>query len=153
MRYLKFGIAAAVMSLAAASVAAVAAEGNPVADRKAVMQSVGAAAGLGGGMMKGEIAYTPAAGKAAIATMNAAGHTFGALFPEGSDVAANTTAAPKIWEDRAGFDAELAKFSGAAHAAADASGKEGPADVEAFKASFAPILGTCKSCHEGYRVK
>lgn len=140
-------------SVAYAGVVAVAhAADTPVDVRKSIMQSVGAAAGLGGGMMKGEVTYSPAAGKAAIATMNAAAHTFGAYFPEGSDQG-DTTAAPAIWSDAAGFEAELIKFSSAASAAAAAAGKDGPADLDAFKASFGPVLGTCKACHEGYRVK
>lgn len=125
---------------------------DPLATRQAVMSSVGGAAGLGGGMMKGEIAYSPAAGKAAIATMRAASLTFGDYFPDGSD-SGDTEAAPAIWSDRAGFDAEIAKFAAATEAAAKASGKGGPADLDAFKAAFGPIFGSCKACHEGYRVK
>lgn len=125
---------------------------DPIKTRQAVMSSVGAAAGLGGGMMKGELDYTPAAGKAAIATMRAASMTFGSYFPDGSTTG-NTEAAPAIWSDRAGFDAELAKFAGATEKAVAASGKAGPADIDAFKAAFGPVLGTCKACHEGYRVK
>ena len=34
-----------------------------------------------------------------------------------------------------------------------ASGKDGPADLDAFKAAVGPIFGTCKSCHEGYQVR
>lgn len=153
MRRFKYGFALACLGMAAVTANAVSASDDPVASRKAVMQSVGAAAGLGGGMLKGQTAYSPAAGKAAIATMNAAGHTFGDLFPEGSEMADNTTAAPSIWDDRAGFDAALAKFADATSAAAKASGKDGPADLDAFKVAFGPILSTCKSCHETYRVK
>lgn len=141
--------AAGIAAIPAISIAA----DDPVAARKAVMQSVGAAAGLGGGMMKGEIGYTPAAGKAAIATLNAAAHTYGDLFPEGSDLAADTTAAPAIWDNRAGFNDELAKFASAAAAAMTAAGKEGPADLDAFKAAIGPVFASCKSCHEGFRVK
>lgn len=142
-----------IASLAVVSgLGAVQAADDPVAIRQAVMSSVGAAAGLGGGMMKGEIAYTPAAGKAAISAMRAASLSFGDYFPDGSD-GGTTEAAPAIWSDRAGFDAQTAKFAAATEAAAAASGKSGPADVEAFKAAFGPIFGTCKSCHEGYRVK
>lgn len=120
--------------------------------RKAVMQSVGAAAGLAGGMMKGEIPYSPAAGKSAIASMNAAAVTFGDYFPAGSDTG-ETTASPKIWEDAAGFKAALAKFGTDTGAAMNASGKVGPADLDAFKAAMGPVFANCKACHEAYRVK
>lgn len=135
-----------------AGLGAAQADEDPTKVRQAIMSSVGAAAGLGGGMMKGELAYTPAAAKAAIATMRAASVAFGGYFPEGSG-SGNTEAAPAIWSDRAGFDAELGKFAAAADKAAAASGKSGPADIDAFKAAFGPVLGTCKVCHEGYRVK
>ena len=38
-------------------------------------------------------------------------------------------------------------------AAADASGKDGPADADAFKAAAEPVLGTCKTCHDTYRLE
>lgn len=125
---------------------------DPIATRQAIMSSVGAAAGLGGGMMKGGIDYTPAAGKAAIAAMRAASVSFGDYFPEGSE-SGDTEAAPAIWSNRAGFDAEIAKFVAASEKAMAASGRPGPADFDAFKAVFGPVLGSCKSCHEGFRVK
>jgi len=147
MRRLVLGVAA----LCLTGMTAMAAD-DPVGVRKQIMTSVGAAAGLGGGMMKGEIDYTPAAGKAAIATMAAAAASFGSFFPEGTD-AGDTTASPKIWEDAAGFQAALDKFAADAGAAMAASGKDGPADLDAFKAAMGPVMGNCKSCHEAYRVK
>ncbi|GGB50488.1 cytochrome C556 [Roseibium aquae] len=152
MRKVMLGLVAGAVVLGG-PVVSVQAAGDPIAVRKAVMQSVGAAAGLGGGMMKGEIAYTPAAGKAAIASMNAAALSYGDFFPEGSESGGDTTAAAAIWEDRAGFAQELAKFASATGGAMQASGKDGPADLDAFKAAFGPVLQTCKSCHEGFRVK
>lgn len=125
---------------------------DPIKDRQAIMSSVGAAAGLGGGMMKGEIAYSPVAGKAAIATMNAASHSFGAFFPDGSNTG-DTGATEAVWDNSDGFAAELAKFSAATEKAMAAAGKAGPADLDAFKAAMGPIFGTCKSCHETYRKK
>jgi len=144
---------AAVLGLiAAAGFAAAAAQAadDPIATRQAIMSSVGAAAGLGGGMMKGEIDYSPAAGKAAIATMQAAALSYGDFFPEGSDQG-ETGATAAIWENPDGFAGELAKFAAATTSAMEASGKSGPADIEAFKAAFGPVLGSCKSCHETYR--
>ncbi|MEM8703924.1 MAG: cytochrome c [Pseudomonadota bacterium] len=131
---------------------AVHASDDPIATRQDIMSSVGAAAGLGGGMMKGQLDYSPAAGKAAIAAMNAASVSFGSFFPAGSDQG-DTEAAPAIWENADGFAAEIAKFSAAAGKAMEASGKGGPADLDAFKAAMGPIFGTCKSCHETYRTK
>ena len=145
----KFVVAALGVCLTASAAFAA---GDAITTRKTIMDSVAAAAGLGGGMMKGEIAYSPAAGKSAIATMAAASHSFGSFFPEGSDTG-DTTASPAIWSDAAGFEAALTKFAATADAAVKASGKNGPADVETFKAAFGPIMGNCKSCHEAFRVK
>ncbi|MEC9402338.1 MAG: cytochrome c, partial [Pseudomonadota bacterium] len=78
--------------------------------------------------------------------------TFGDYFPAGSDQG-ETGAAAAIWENPDGFSAELAKFADATSKAFEASGKDGPADVEAFKAAMGPVFGSCKSCHETYRKK
>lgn len=146
-------LAGAAMSagLVLATIPALASD-DPIATRQAIMSSMGAAAGLGGGMMKGEITYSPAAGKAAIATARAVALTFGDYFPAGSDQG-KTGAAPSIWENPDGFAAELTKLAEATAKGVEASGKDGPADVEAFKAAMGPIFGTCKSCHETYRKK
>jgi len=125
---------------------------DPIAVRKALMQATGAAAGLSGGMMKGEIAYNPAAGKSAIASLRAVAHSLGDYFPEGS-LTGDTTASPKIAEDADGWNKALAKFIADTDAAAKASGKDGPADLDAFKAAAGPVLGNCKACHEAFRVK
>ncbi|MCK7612773.1 c-type cytochrome [Roseibium sediminicola] len=147
----KFVVAGLAAGLGFAAIPAQASD-DPVAVRQSLMASMGAAAGLAGGMMKGEIAYSPAAGKSAIATARAVSLSFGDYFPAGSDQG-NTGAAPSIWENADGFAAELAKFTDATAKATEASGKDGPADVEAFKAAMGPIFGTCKSCHETYRKK
>ncbi len=125
---------------------------DPIAVRKALMQATGGAAGLAGGMMKGEIAYNPAAGKSAIASLRAVAHSFGEFFPDGS-LTGDTTASPKIADDADGWKKALAKFAADADAAAKASGKDGPADLDAFKAAAGPVLSNCKTCHEAFRVK
>lgn len=125
---------------------------DPVAARQKIMDATGAAAGLGGGMLKGEIPFSPAAGLAVLSTFSAAAATFGDYFPEGSS-GGETAAAPKIWEDRAAFDAELAEFAEAALAGQQAAGRDGPADLEAFKAAVTPVLGLCRDCHEGFRLR
>jgi cytochrome c556 len=141
------------LSVVVASVAAAYAADDPIAVRKALMQGVGASAGVSGAMMKSELPYSPAIGKAAIASINASAQAFGDYFPEGSDMGADTTASPKIWEDRAGFDDQIAKLQAAIGAAVQASGKDGPADLAAFQAAIGPVFDRCKECHEGYRVK
>ncbi len=119
---------------------------DPSADRQAVMKNVGAATGVGGKMMKGELEFDPVAAQLIFATMNAAANGFGYLFPEGSETGNETEASPKIWEDRAGFDAAVAKF------AADTSGIQ-ITDMDSFKTAFGAATKNCGTCHEGFRVK
>ena len=77
-------------------------------------------------MMKKEIDYSPAAGKAAIAALHGTAEAFGDFFPEGSDMGADTKAAAAIWENPEGWQAELDKFKAAAAAAMEASGPRRP---------------------------
>ena len=136
------------LALGFASTAAFSAD-DPISTRKAIMKSVGAAAGAGGGMLKGEIPFNPAVANLALRTMDAAASTFGDYFPDGSQSGMDTEASPKIWEDMAGFDAKVADFKAATAAAVEAK----PADLDSFKAAFGNVAQNCKSCHEGYRVK
>jgi cytochrome c556 len=55
---------------------------------------------------------------------------------------------PKIWEDKAGFDAAIATF---AKAVTDA--KASVKDLDTLKAAFPAIGKSCGGCHETYRVK
>ncbi len=137
-------------ALLAGAMPALAAE-DPIAVRKALMDSMGGAAGLTAGVMKGELEYAPALGKAAITTAAAVAAAFPDFFPEGSGTG-DTTAAPAIWEDHDGFMAEIGKLREATVAALAVAGKDGPADADAFTGAMKPVLGTCKSCHETYRI-
>lgn len=142
-------VLAALMGLAAPGLAA----DDPVAVRQALMDNNGGAAAIAGGVMKGETSYSPVLGKAAITAFRATALAIGDFFPEGSGAGDKTAASPKIWEDPAGFQEALGKFQTAVAAAVEASGKDGPADAEAFKAAAQPVLGTCKGCHDTYRIQ
>jgi len=138
-------------ALALASIAHAAED--PIAVRQVLMDNNGAAAALAGAVMKDEVAYSPVIGKAAIQAFSATAEAYGDFFPEGSVDAARSAAAPAIWENPAGFQEELAKFRAATVAAREAAGKEGPADKAAFVAAVQPIMQSCKTCHEGFRLK
>jgi cytochrome c556 len=139
-------------AFAALAVPAVAAE-DPIDARQALMRNNGAAAGAGGGIMKGEIDYSTPVGRAVIYAFGATAETFGDYFPEGSLDPERSRAAPAIWEDMAGFQAKLAEFQDAVAAAREAAGDEGPADAQAFQAAVGPVLETCRGCHETYRTE
>jgi len=147
MKRIAIGFSAFVLSAAIASAA-----DDPIAVRKALMDGNAAAAGAAGAMIKGELDYSPVVAKAAIAQFRATAMAVGDFFPEGSDKG-DTTAAPAIWENRPAFEEALSKFLADANAAMEASGKEGPADLDAFKAAVVPVLNNCRSCHEDFRIK
>lgn len=138
-------------ALVAFTLPGIAAE-DPVGVRKALMQNVGSAAAVSVGMMRNEIPYSPVVGKAAIASINATAAAYADYFPEGSDMDERSTAHPRVWDDREGFLAELAKLQEAVATATEAAGKDGPADLAAFTGAIQPVLETCRGCHETYRV-
>jgi len=142
-----------VLSLSAflLTTAAVTAADDPIAVRQAIMQAVAASAGTSSAMIKGELEYNPAVAKAAIATFNAAAQSYGEFFPEGSNTG-DTEASPAIWENPEGFQQALAKFQSDAANAMNASGREGPADLAAFRSAVTPVLSNCTSCHENFRL-
>jgi cytochrome c556 len=126
---------------------------DAIATRQALMDNNGSAAALSGAIMKGELAYSPAIGKAVVNAFDATALAYGSFFPEESADDPRTAASPKIWEDRAGFEAALGKFQAAAASAKQAAGEHGFPDDAAFVAAVKPVLGTCNGCHETYRIK
>ena len=122
---------------------------DPIAVRKAMMKNVGAATGAGDAMMKGEVEFNAVAAELVLRTMNTAALGFGELFPAGSESGGESTASPKIWEDRAGFDAAVAKFQ--ADTAAGIAAK--PASLDQFKAAFGAAAANCGACHKAFRIK
>jgi cytochrome c556 len=144
MRRLTVGLAC--LSVAVAAAAAYAVE-DPILTRQKLMKSNGGAAGAASAMLKGEIPFHAAVGRAALMTMNAVAYSYGDYFPEGSQ-AGDTKASPKIWEDPQGFAAALAEFQQDTDAALQAD----PQDLDAFKAAFGPVAENCKTCHETFRL-
>ena len=71
---------------------------------------------------------------------------FGDMFPEGSE---GGRAAAAIWEDREGFNAAMKKWQEATAAAIEAA----PQTLDEAKGTVGPVFGTCKNCHDTYRVE
>jgi cytochrome c556 len=71
-------------------------------------------------------------------------------FPAGTgpDVG-KTGAKPEIWQNQRDFVAKLHAFQGAAQAF-EAAAKSG--DMDAIKARYSALNGTCKACHDQYRL-
>ena len=124
------------------------AQQDPIAARKALMKTNSAQAKVGAAMAKGEAPFDLAKAQAIFAAYQNAAAKFGDLFPANSKTGGETIAAPKIWEDMAGFKAKLAKFGADAKAAAAAV-----KDLNSFKAQFGAVQKNCGGCHQVYRVK
>lgn len=70
-------------------------------------------------------------------------------FPEGSDSGAETAAKSEIWENWADFESKMNDFRKASRELAVASRTE---DFEALKTRFGAVGGTCKACHDSYKI-
>ena len=138
--------------LAAAAVVigitAVAAQSDPIAARREIMKGVGAQTKAGAAMAKGEAPFDQGKAVQIFTTYEDAAAKMPNLFPPNSKTGGETTAAAKVWEDKAGFDKGFAKFGDDAKKA-----KSTVKDLDSFKANFGGVTKNCGGCHESYRVK
>lgn len=127
-----------------------AASASPVTDRQALMKDAGRSMGVLGPVMKGEKPFEATAVQAVLEQLKADAVKLDAetMFPKGSE-SGDTAAAPKVWEDEAGFKAEIEKFRTATAAAADAK----PQDVDALRVAMKDVGASCGTCHQAYRIK
>jgi cytochrome c556 len=71
-------------------------------------------------------------------------------FPAGTGPEVGKTGAkPEIWKDPRDFSAKLTAFQKAAQMFDDAARR---GDLNAIKARYADLGGTCKVCHDKYRM-
>lgn len=138
-----------VAAVLALSMAGVSTAQDAIAQRKALMKDVGAATKLSNEMIKGEKPYDAKAAAAAMQKIADGWAPFAKLLPKGTEKGGETTAAPAIWEKTKDFEDKGQAMAKAAAAAA----KEAEKGPEAFKAAFGGVGGTCKGCHEVYRVQ
>ncbi len=142
-------LAATVLGLSlTAGVASAGAVDDAIKARKACMKANGGAMGVMVPMMQGAKPYDAAAVGTAVAAIEAACAGWdGWWAPETAKGEAEVTKAKaEIWSDAAGFKAASAAYSAAL------TGVKGAADEAAFKTAFGAFGGTCKSCHEAYRM-
>jgi len=132
-------------------VSAVMAQQDLINQDQTVMKSNGRNAGILAAMVKGEKPYDQAAVDAALTQLDETARKLPTMFPEsvkGLKAEGDYSASPKIWEDKAGFDAHIATF---AKAVTDA--KASVKDLDTLKVSL-PVIGkSCGGCHETYRLK
>lgn len=139
-----------VIAISMLALAASAAFADPILDRQALMKERGKIVGGLSKVVKGEEPFDAAAVLTQLQALQANAEKFDveALFPKGTD-RGDTTAAPKIWEDMAGFKAAEDKYLADVKAAVASA----PADVDALKTQIGTIGSDCGTCHQGYRVK
>jgi cytochrome c556 len=132
-------------------VGAVMAQQDLINKDQTIMKSNGKNAGLLAAMVKGEKPYDQAAVDAALTQLDETAKKLPTMFPEsvkGLKAEGDYSTSPKIWEDKAGFDAHIATF---AKAVTDAKGSV--KDLDTLKVSL-PVIGkSCGGCHETYRLK
>jgi cytochrome c556 len=136
------------VSAIAIGITAVAAQSDPIAQRKAIMKEVGAQTKTGAGMAKGEVPYDQTKAQAIFTNYSDAAAKMPNLFPDNSKTGGDTAALPAIWTNKADFDGKFAKFGADAKAAASAV-----KDADSFKTTFSGITKNCGGCHETYRAK
>ncbi|WPO38882.1 cytochrome c [Tardiphaga sp. 42S5] len=134
------------------SVGAVSAQQEIVKERQTLMKSNGRA--LGGtlsAMAKGDKPYDQAAVEAALTVLDETAKKLPTLFPDstkGLKAEGDYSTSPKVWEDKAGFDAHIVTF---AKAVTDAKAKI--KDLDSLKANVGGIGKVCGGCHETFRLK
>lgn len=122
-----------------------------VKERMDAMSAIGKNMKAVGQMLKTSPDVDPAlVAKAGEAIAEHAGDALTELFPEGS-LQKPTEASPAIWTDWTRFAAisgELQAYALDMKALADQG-----ADKQAVAGAFGKVAGTCKTCHEAFRVK
>ncbi len=95
-------------------VGAVVAQQDLVKSTQTLMKNTGKNAGAVGAMVKGEKPYDQATVDAAMVVIDETAKKLPTLFPvgiKGLKADGDYSASPKIWEDKAGFDAHIASFA------------------------------------------
>lgn len=134
------------------SMGAVVAQQDVVKSTQAQMKANGRALGATlSPMMKGEKPYDQAAVDEALKSLDETAKKLPMMFPasiKGVKFEGDFSTSPKIWDDAAGFKAQIDDF---AKAVADAKAKV--KNVDTLKAAVPAIGKSCAGCHETYRVK
>ncbi|WP_029583465.1 cytochrome c [Bradyrhizobium sp. URHD0069] len=132
-------------------VGVVAAQQDQVAKTQLAMKSNGKNLGAINVMAKGEKPYDQAAVDGALAGLQEVADRFATLFPEsikGLQPDGDYYASPKVWTERANFEAHSAGF---AKAVVEAKGKI--KNLATLKAEMPALIKVCSNCHETFRVK
>jgi cytochrome c556 len=139
-------LAVATVATVTLGLTAVVAQQDPIAARKALMKGNGDQARIGGQMSRGEAPFDAAKAQLIFTTYADTADKVGALFPDNSKTGGDTAADPKIWQNKADFDAKVPPVT---KAIADAKFT----DAASLKVAYDAIQEKCTGCHDTYRVK
>ncbi|KPF66263.1 hypothetical protein IP69_15455 [Bosea sp. AAP35] len=137
----------AVAAVLGLGITAVLAQSDPITERRNAMKAVGGATRDGAAIAKGEAPFEAAKAQAIAKVYIDAAKKVPGLYPDSAKTGGETTAAPKIWEDQAGFKAAFVKFE------TDAAAVGAATDLAGFRTAFGNVTKNCGSCHEVYRIK
>jgi cytochrome c556 len=139
-----------VLAMAAVAIgvsAVVAQTADPISARKALMKSNGQNLGALNRMVRGEDPFDAAKVAAAFTTWGENAPKIAGLFPPTSNVGGEATRAlPKIWDNKADFEAKAAAL-----AKAVADNKDKAKTLDELKVAFPNVGGACNACHDAYR--
>jgi cytochrome c556 len=117
-----------------------------IKERKEHYKAMGKAAKEPGAMFKGEAEFDLAKVQAALKVFQEKAAILPKLFPDDSKTGDDTEALPKIWEDKAAFEARFVKLAEAAKAA-----ETKITDAETFPDAWKDVMGNCGGCHKIFR--
>ena len=124
------------------------AQTDPIAARKALMKTNGDQNRVATEMLEGKRPFNLDEAKKIFVVFAEAGEKAPALFPDNSKTGGDTAALPPIWENKADFNAKLAKFASESKAAGDAT-----KDLDTFKVQITEVRKNCGGCHQTYRKR
>jgi len=127
-------------------VTAVMAQSDPLSQRKALMKGNIENALALNKMVRGENPFDAAKVNAAFAQWEETAQKIPTLFPAPATPGQETRALPKIWENKADFEAKIAAF-----AKAVADNKDKAKTLDELKVAFPSVNTACNNCHEPYR--
>ena len=127
---------------------ALVAQTDPIAARKALMKTNGDQNRVATEMLEGKRPFNLDEAKKVFVVCAEAGEKAPALFPDNSKTGGDTAALPPIWENKADFNAKLAKFARESKAAGDAT-----KDLDTFKVQITEVRKNCGGCHQTYRKR
>ena len=136
------------VAIVALGVTAVIAQSDPIAARKALMKENGNQSRIAREMIEGKQPFNLDAAKKVLATFADTHDKAKNLWPDTSKAGGDTAALPAIWENKADFDAKLAKFSTESKAAAAKV-----TDLDSFKTQIGEVGKNCGGCHTTYRKR